>query len=151
MTVAVTFKLWGVIVVNSRVTYRTANDTRFNAGEADTLGKVNRQGSDNVPCDHTRQRGTSPSHSTVLSPPLYAHVKVEVSFETARYPSAQNTTHVSPMEAPPQLEFTPTPLWVRVSGQSVCEHDGETVCASLTYSPDERQRKKDVVEILPSA
>ena len=98
----------------------------------------------------TRQRGTSSSQWTVLSLLLYAHVKIEVSFETAWHPSAQNTMHVSPMEAPPQLEFTPTPLCVRVSEQSLCEHDGQTVCASLTNSPDERQRK-EVVETLPSA
>ena len=78
-----------------------------------------------------------------------AHVKVVVSFETVWYPSAQNTMLVSPMEAPPQPEFTPTPLCVRVSEQSTCKHDGGTVCASLTNSPDERQRE-EVVEILTS-
>ena len=51
--------------------------------------------------------------------------QVEVSFETAWYPSAQNTMHVSPTEVPPQLEFTPTPLCVRVPEQSICKHDGQ--------------------------
>ena len=54
----------------------------------------------------------------------HGHVKVEVSFETARYTSAQNTLHVSPMEAPPQLEFKPTLLCIKVSEPSICEHDG---------------------------
>ena len=73
------------VAANSRVTCRAANDTRFIVGEAETHGKVNPQGSDDV----QSQRGTSSSQLTVLSLLLSAHLKVEVSFETAWYPSAQ--------------------------------------------------------------
>ena len=97
----------------------------------------------------TKQRGTSSSQLTVLSKLLYAQVRIDVWFETAWYPSAQNTMHVSPIEAPPQVELTPTTLCIKVSEPSICGHDGYTVCASLTNSPDERQRK-EVVEIFPS-
>ena len=49
-------KLCGILVANSRVTYRAANDTRFIVGEAETLGKVNPQGSDDVPSDQKAKR-----------------------------------------------------------------------------------------------
>ena len=48
VNVAVTYGPCGILVVNSRVTFRTANDTRPIVGEAETLGKVNPQGSDDV-------------------------------------------------------------------------------------------------------
>ena len=63
-----------------------------------------------------RQRG--------LAHRSHTHVEVEVSFVTACYSSAQNTMLVSPMKVPPHLELMPTLLCVRVSEQSICEHDG---------------------------
>ena len=132
MTVAVTCELWCMIVANSRVTYGTVNDTRFIVGEVETLRKVNRQGSDDVTSDHKTKRNFTLPTRRCCRCCCTRTVRVEVSFETAWYPSAQNTMHVSPMEAPPQFEFTPTPLCTRVSERSICEHDGETLCASLT-------------------
>ena len=56
MNVVVTFKLCGILVAISWVPYIAANDTRFIAGEAEKLGKVNPQGSDDVPSDHKTKR-----------------------------------------------------------------------------------------------
>ena len=56
VTVAVTYKLCGILVASSQVTYRAPNDTRFIVGEAETLGKVNPQGSDDVQNDHKTKR-----------------------------------------------------------------------------------------------
>ena len=44
VTVAITYKLGDIPVASSHVTYRTANNTRFIAGDAETLGKVNAEG-----------------------------------------------------------------------------------------------------------
>ena len=82
----VTFKLGGILVANSRVTYRTMNDTCFIAGsEKSTIKEAM------TSQVTTRQRGTSPFHSTVLSLLLYAHVKVPLVPFAAWYPSVQVT------------------------------------------------------------
>ena len=68
MTVAVTYKLWRILVANSRVKYRTVNDTPFIVGEAETLGKVNPQGSDDVTSDHkTKRNFTLPKDCVVTA------------------------------------------------------------------------------------
>ena len=76
MTVAVTSTLWGLLVANSRVTHRTVNDTHFIVGEVERLGKS--QPSRNCHCCPSSLRSRLKRPGT---------------------PSAQNTMHVSPMEA----------------------------------------------------
>ena len=62
VNVAVTCKLWDIRVADSRETYRTANDTRFIVGEAETFGRVNPQGSDDVTSDLKKNRNFHPSN-----------------------------------------------------------------------------------------
>ena len=124
MTVAVTNKLYGILVADSRVTDQTANNTRFIVGEAYTLGTVDAEGK-------TKRVGASVARA-----------------RPGWHPSAQNTMHVSPMKAPPQLEFMQTPLCVRVSEQSICEPHEPAMWALLTNSPDDG-RRADVANVLP--
>ena len=83
MTIAIPYKLGDVPVAGSRVAYRTANTTRFIVGEAETLGKVNRRGSDDVTSDHKTKKNFALPLDCVVAAVVRAHVKVEVSFETA--------------------------------------------------------------------
>ena len=75
--VAVTCKLWDTLVVNSHVTFRTANDTRFIVSEAETRGKVNqpsrKRRRHNLSMDQARNPSTQRDH-TLCIPCSRTHV-----------------------------------------------------------------------------
>ena len=66
VTVAVAYKLCGMLVANSG-SPSAAYDTRFIGSEGETLGKVNPQGSDEVPSDHKTKRNFIPPTDCVVT------------------------------------------------------------------------------------
>ena len=110
--------------------------SRFNKGTTDweTLASCCTH-SFNRPEKRHSEKPTPKERPRELSRRSHVYVKVEVSFETAWYPQRKTPW--------------PTPLCFEASEKGIREHDGLTVGASPTNSPDERC--KEVVEIPPSA